>query len=314
MDVLVSATAFEQYGDQLVAAAPDVRFLLASPEGVHLADGASAPDARPEVAWLSGDLFAGGRGVAWFRGAFVDSPELRWVHSSTAGLDSPLFVALMERGIRVTSAHIYAIPVGEYVLRAVLDAFQDAGSWRAAQGERAWRPHEFTEVAGSTWTVVGLGNIGRRIAGVARALEAQIIGVDQIKPEGAPIDRFVPADALLPELATSDVVVLARPASPDEPPLVDAAFIAAMKPGSLLVNASRGSLVDEAALLAGLDEGRPGRAALDVMATEPLPADSPLWTHPAGAVTPHTAGQGLGRHARGATVFASKLGAYLAER
>jgi glyoxylate/hydroxypyruvate reductase A len=94
--------------------------------------------------------------------------------------------------------------------------------------------------------------------------------------------------------------VLARPAHPGEPPLADAAFLRAMAPGSLLVNVARGSLVDEPALLGGLDEGRPGHAILDVFAEEPLPDDSPLWGHPGVTVTPHTSGQGTGRYGRGA--------------
>jgi phosphoglycerate dehydrogenase-like enzyme len=314
MDVLVSAAAFDRFGEHLAAAAPGARFLLAAEDGVRDRDGKAVLDGEPTVVWFSSDLFAGGRGVAWFRSAFIDSPRLAWVHSSTAGLDSPLFTQLLARGVRVSSAHIYAVPLAEYVLRAALDHFQRADQWRAAEADRAWRPHECAEMAGSTWLVVGLGNIGRRITQVATALGANVLGADRIEPSDASIREFVAADELLGHLSRCDVVVLARPAAPDEPPLVDTRFLAAMRPGSLLVNVARGSLVDESALVAAIDRGTPGRAVLDVMAHEPLPDDSPLWAHPAITITPHSAGQGLGRYRRGAEVFEQNLRAFLAGR
>jgi phosphoglycerate dehydrogenase-like enzyme len=305
-DILVSAAAHAEYGDLLAAAAPAARFLVATAEGVADVKGEPVPEPAPTVAWLSSDLFAGGAGVRWFALLVAGSPVLRWVHSSTAGLDSPLFGRLAARGVRVTAAHIYAAPVSEFVLRAVLDEFQSAAGWRAAQAEGAWRPHEFREVAGSRWTVVGMGDIGSAVARAASALGAEVTGVARTRPAD-PAVAFAPADELLGLLPDSDVVVLARSAEPDAPPLVDAAFLAAMAPGSVLVNVARGSLVDETALIAALDAGAPGRAVLDVTATEPLPADSPLWTHPGVVLTPHTSGQGHGRYRRGAEVFASML-------
>jgi phosphoglycerate dehydrogenase-like enzyme len=93
---------------------------------------------------------------------------------------------------------------------------------------------------------------------------------------------------------------------------VDEAFLAAMKPGSVLVNIARGPLVDEAALLRALDAGTLDGALLDVTNDEPLPADSPLWSHPGVALTPHSSGLGSGRLARSGEIFLENLTKFLA--
>jgi phosphoglycerate dehydrogenase-like enzyme len=124
----------------------------------------------------------------------------------------------------------------------------------------------------------------------------------------------VTPDGLVGELGAADVVVLAAPATPETTDLVDATFLAAMKPGSLLVNVARGSLVDEAALIRSLDDGHLAAAVLDVFRTEPLPEEHPFWSHPSIRITPHNAAGGAGRFGRQAELFSDNLGRYLSGR
>ena len=307
MRVLLTATAHERFGDRLPA---HVDPAVMRSDGT-LADGTPWEEAGVEVAWPTADLFDPDSPLRPFFAFLLQSPTLRWIQSPAAGVDAPVFAQLVRKGIRLTTSHVTDIPISEYVLRAVLDHYQQPARWQASSAERAWRRHDFREVHGTTWLVVGLGSIGSATAVRARAFGATVVGVRRRPTGDEPVDRMVTPDQVPTVLGEADVVVLAAPASPETRHLVDDAFLAAMKPASLLVNIARGALVDEAALVAALDRGTTLEAAvLDVTATEPLPADSPLWDHPAITITPHDAAGGLGRYARAADLFLENLRRY----
>jgi phosphoglycerate dehydrogenase-like enzyme len=294
--VLLTERALETVGDRIVEI-PDVTPMV-------LADHVEGFDA----AWLSGDLFTHRDDLVRFFGACASSDTLRWLQTSNAGVDHPVFKSLVDRGVTLTTSHVTGPPIAEYVLRAVLDHFQRAADWRATVERRQWEIHEFREVLGTTWLVIGLGAIGTAVAVRARAFGATVLGVRRTPRGDEPVDELVGLDAV----GRADVVVLAAPATAATRGMVDAAFLASMKPGSVLVNVARGSLVDEDALVAALDAGVPEVALLDVTATEPLPDDSPLWSHPKVVLTPHSSALGHGRHARAADVFVENLARYAA--
>ncbi len=263
------------------------------------------------MAWASGDVFSDPKTLRPFFGAVRSSQSLRWLHTNAAGVDDPVFAELFRRGVTLTTSHVTGPSIAEYVFRAVLDWFQRADEWRAAAHEREWRKHEFREVLGTVWLVIGLGTIGSEVAARARAFGAHVIGTRRTPRGDEPVDELVAPEQLQAVLARADVVVLAVPATHDTVGMVDAEFLAQMRPGSVLVNVARGSLVDEAALLAALDRSAPEAALLDVTATEPLPPESPLWTHPRVVLTPHTSALGEGRHARAEGIFLANLTSYL---
>ncbi|MGH8994582.1 MAG: D-2-hydroxyacid dehydrogenase [Acidimicrobiales bacterium] len=314
MRILLTESAARSYGERLAAVHHDAELVTIGPEGVlALADGTTLErdGTGAEVAWATSDLYDGGSSVIRpFFGLVRRLDGLRWFQSSAAGFEHPVFAELIRRGVLFTKSDVHAIPIAEYVLRAVLDHLQQPERWADAQRRRRWAPHEFAEVASSTWVVVGFGSIGARVADLARALGATVIGVRR-HPE--PVDgvEMVTPDGLASVLRRADVVVLCAPANASTRHLVDPSFLAAMKPGSLLVNIGRGSIVDEAALVAALDSGPIGAAVLDVFETEPLPRSSPLWHHPQVTVSPHSSGSSIARADRQADLFSENLGRFV---
>ncbi len=314
MRVLLTVGAARAFGPRLLAEHPGIELLAMGPEGVlHLDDGTSvAREATgAEVAWATTDLYREDRAVVRpFFGLVRRCETLAWFQSAAAGFDAPIFAELIKKGVLFTKSDVHTIPIAEYVLRAALDHCQRATAWSAAQAERRWETHEFSEVFGSTWVVVGLGPIGAAVATRARALGAHVIGVRRSVAAGGPVDELVTPAELPAVLPRADVVALCAPANRSTEHLVDEGFLAAMQPGALLVNIGRGSVVDEQALVAALDAGELGAAALDVFETEPLPKDSPLWAHPKVTVTPHDSANSARRVLRQFELFSENLARY----
>ena len=266
-------------------------------------------DAAIEAGWMNADLWAGGPGRD-YAVALLKSPGLRWVQSGAAGFDNPVFGKLIEKGVTLTTSHGQAVGMAEYVLWGVLDHFQRGAERRASQANRAWNRLAFREITGSHWLVIGFGAIGQGVAQRARAFGARVTGVRRSQAPHPHADAIAPLSDLPRLLPAADVVVLSIPLTADSRHLVDAGFLAAMKDGSVLVNVGRGGLVDEPALLAALDAGRPEHALLDVFETEPLPADSPFWDHPRVMLTPHASGITSGQGTRNDALFLENLGRF----
>jgi D-3-phosphoglycerate dehydrogenase len=160
------------------------------------------------------------------------------------------------------------------------DAGMKAGQWPKA-GLTGF------ELEGKKLGVIGLGRIGSAVARKARGIGMDVAAYDPFLPPSAAAHGSVPLKTFDELLAWADVVTLHVPRTKETTRLIDAPALARMKPGAYLVNAARGGLVDEAALLEALDTGRLAGAALDTFATEPLPGDSPLRAHPKLVLTPH---------------------------
>ena len=304
LTVVVSAHAWDRFADILKPAAQSARWGVVRADGTVDEGGSAA-----EVAWLSNDVFYSGVLPAYLDLLRADA-ALTWVQSAGAGVDSPMFQELLGRGIRLTTTHATNVPIAEYVIGTVLRRYQQPERWAASAAQRTWAHTDFPEIWGSTWLIVGMGHIGVEIARRVRAFDARVIGVRRHPRGDEPVDRMITPAEVLVVLPEVDVVVLAAPATGDTRHLVNAEFLAAMRESAVLINVARGALVDEEALVAALDAGRPAHAVLDVTDVEPLPAESPLWAHAKITVTPHTSGGGEGRFRRAAGVFAANLARY----
>jgi phosphoglycerate dehydrogenase-like enzyme len=272
-----------------------------------------------EVVWQSTECFFPPLLQA-FHDLYASSSSVRYAHSAGAGYDMPIVQTVLKRGIRLTTSHVNAIPIAEFVMRGVLEHFERSDEMRAFREARTVPRRDYREIYGTTWLIVGLGAIGSEVAKRARAFGARVIGVRRSPTGSEPVDEMVGPAAVAAQLPRADVVVLAAPATSETSKLVNAGFLAKMKPDAVLVNIARGKLVDEPALLAALDAGRPGFAVLDVHSIEErhlgakqaVDVDNPLWTHPKVALTPHAASGGLGRYERSAQLFIDNLRRYLA--
>ncbi|MGD0189782.1 MAG: D-2-hydroxyacid dehydrogenase [Rhizomicrobium sp.] len=311
MKLILSEAGLARVEIPLQALGLDLEPMVVSTDGAIHANGqAVAEDAiRPEVMWMSLDLFVN-RGLGPFFRVALSSPSLKWLQTFNAGLDSPLFKQIFDRGVRISNSNAQAPAISEYILAQVLAEWHPVKAQRAAQATHEWSRIGFRELSQSRWLIVGYGNIGRETAKRAKAFGAHVIGIRRSPGADDVADAIAPMSALPSLLPDADVVVLTAPLTEATHHLADARFFAAMKDGAYLVNVGRGGLVDEAALLAALDTNRPGLAILDVFETEPLPKDSPFWDHPLVRMTAHCSPASTGTFLRGDQLFLDNLARY----
>jgi phosphoglycerate dehydrogenase-like enzyme len=225
--------------------------------------------------------------------------KLRFIQSIGAGTDQFRRDELKRRGIRLASARgVNARAVAEHAMALILGLSRRLPEARDNQAKRIWRgmigdlAEREDEIAGKTLLVVGLGDIGGRLARLAKAFEMQVLGLrrDPAAGSGAAdsVHKMDELGALLPE---ADFVALTCPLTKETENLIDAAAFGRMKPSAHLINVARGRVVDEAALVEALAARRIAGAAIDVTAEEPLPPNSPLWGMANVLITPHTAGE-----------------------
>ena len=223
---------------------------------------------------------------------------LKWAHTSTAGVGSSV-PHLRGTGVVLTnSAGVHADPIADWTIAAIgyfargldrMREFQAAEHW--AQPEVAGLEISVREFAELRVGIFGLGGIGAAVARRALALGMSVAGVRR-RPErgGPPGVRWVGAPGDLGRLAAeSDCLVIAAPHTRDTAAVVNRAVLDRLPRDAIVINVSRGTLLDETSLLDLLEASRLRGAALDVFATEPLPAGHPLWRHPRVLVSPHVA-------------------------
>jgi len=244
------------------------------------------------------------------------APGLRWFQAASAGVDRLERSGFPERNVLVTnSSGVHPTPISEYVLMVMLMFAKRAQRFLRAQGERRWIRFLPAELKGSTVGVVGMGRIGTEVARLAKAFGCRVLAIR--RSATARRSGEVPADDVLPPsdlsylLSESDYVVLAAPLTRETRHLIGAEELRAMKATAVLINISRGAVIDETALARALKEGSIGGAALDVFEREPLPEDSELWGMENVIVSPHISGGTEFYFQRAVPLFCENLRRYL---
>jgi phosphoglycerate dehydrogenase-like enzyme len=231
---------------------------------------------------------------------------LKVVQSFSAGIDS--LIGRVPEGITLCdAAGVHDISVSEWAVMAILAVRRGLPEHVRSQHEGAWRPR--TEINpedldGAQVMILGYGSIGRTLERYLTPFGVEVVRVARRARDGVSGTDQLPR--LLPRV---DIVVNLLPLTPQTRGLIDAGFLAHMRPGALLVNASRGAVVDTDALLEALNAHRI-RAALDVTDPEPLPEDHPLWTAPGLLLTPHVAGDVAAENRRAWQLVADQVVRY----
>jgi (S)-sulfolactate dehydrogenase len=245
------------------------------------------------------------------------APRLRVVGRLGVGLDNIDVAACEARQIAVFPATgANALAVAEHVICSAMMLLRGAWQSSAAVASGQWPRAALSngrEIAGKMLGLVGFGGIGQLTAVRARALGMDVVAFDAAMPADLPLwqeqgVRPLPLEALL---ASADVVSLHVPLTASTRRLIDAARLSTMKPDAVLINTSRGGIVDEAALAQALRNGRLAGAAIDVFDEEPLPAGSPLAQAPNVFLTPHIAGVTFESNQRVSSLIADRVARFL---
>ena len=218
-----------------------------------------------------------------------EASRLRWIQVMGAGVDA--LVPHMPDGVRLSRFTGSLGPrMAEYAIGYAFAIAQRMPEVLRNQEVHRWEPLALDAVRGKRLGVAGLGSVGSAVARLGAAVGLCVGGCSRQRPPLDAIEAWFPSSAFFDFLEWADFVVLTLPVTPQTRHIVDRDALARMRPGAWLLNISRGALIDEEALLAGLRQGRPAGAVLDVFATEPLPPDHPFWAMPNVVVTSHQSG------------------------
>jgi phosphoglycerate dehydrogenase-like enzyme len=218
--------------------------------------------------------------------------SLKYVQLTSAGFDRVPLNYIIDKEIRITNARgIYSPPIAEWVVLKILEIYKKTRQFYKDQSKHKWvKQRDLLELTGKTATIVGFGSVGFEVAKRLRAFEVIVNVVDcrELKSEECKlIDDFYILAKIDLALAKSDIIILTLPLTDQSFHLINSNRFAVMKDNSILINVSRGGVIDEMALIETLQYGRFLGIALDVFENEPLQEDSPLWDFDRVIITPH---------------------------
>jgi len=234
--------------------------------------------------------------------------RLQLLHFMGAGIDHLWPAKNLDPRVVIANARgIHAMEMRDHTLAMLLAFERELPRALEQQRNREWMPFMGGSLAGKTLGLIGLGEVGLPIARAARALGMRVLGMRNRPLPTPDVDEVVPSDELPRLLKQADYVVITAPLTTRTRGLIGRSEIALLDPHAVIVVISRGGILDEAALIDALHQGRLRGAALDVFATEPLPASSDLWTVPNLVITPHISGWVPGYLERAVRLFLTNL-------
>jgi phosphoglycerate dehydrogenase-like enzyme len=277
-NVLVLETHAPAYRDALLREFHDLKIQVTSSP-----DDAAVDFAKVDV------LIAFGMGIT--DALFTRMPELKWVQSLATGVDHFLRSKTLPAGVILTSGRgIHGPAMRETVLHLMLSVSHDSNRLVADKNASRWERRPWPLLAGKTAAVIGTGVAGSAIGTALQALGMHVVGVSATPRAVDGFDEVLPREQLVRAAAEADYLVNVLPADAPNLKLFGPEIFAAMKPRAFFINVGRGETVDETALIEALQTRRIAGAGLDVFATEPLPATSPLWKMPHVFMAPHVGG------------------------
>lgn len=243
--------------------------------------------------------------------------RLRWVQSTTdeaAGLVQSAGLTAQELDrVHITGVNgIQAAPLAEFAMFGLLAFAKQLSRLLTDSRWRHWAQYPMGELAGQRMLIVGLGPAGAEVARLGTAFGMHVSAVTRTGNGQAPnVEQLRPARFLGDLLPVSHAVVLALPLTGKTRGLIGTGAISRMRTDAVLVNIGHGAVLDERALIKGLEHGQPAAAVLNAVATEPLPPESALWSMPNVLISPHTAAVSARGNERLTAVFTANLRRYL---
>ncbi len=212
--------------------------------------------------------------------ALLANPQVRWVHSRSAGLDSILFPELVESPVPLTNGSgVFSQALGEFALAMVLYFAKDFPRMLRNKAAHRWEQFDVDEIAGQTAGIVGYGDIGRAVARRLDAMGMKVLALKRHAPAGGDplVQHFYTPAELHAMLGRCDYVVASAPLTAETRHMISDAAFGAMKPAAVVINVGRGPVIDQGALVRALEQKKIRGAGLDVFEHEPIPADDPIW-------------------------------------
>jgi len=224
---------------------------------------------------------------------FQRNPSLKWIQATSAGIGGFMKRSGLDLApITVTTAGgIHAIPLSEFALAGALyftKSFPLINNWK---NEKHWERYTTSQLAGKRVLIIGLGGIGRKAAETFKNLGLDVIGLGRTKDRNNQpnIRKVISRENLMEELPEIDIVLVCCPLTEETEGLIGVKEFSVIKRNAILINISRGQVVDQSSMIEALKDGRLLGACLDVFNEEPLPKENPLWAMPNVLISPHSA-------------------------